>query len=240
MRHFLVQLTVLSSAALLPSAAWATDATPPRNVVNFEAQAMREVPNDLALATLFVEFSDSDPSRLAEKINLALAGGLMQLKQYPTVQSGGTHFATYPLYSTKTNKQEGWRSRGELRVSSKDFAAISKLIGELQKSTGSGPMQLADVRYAVSDEARSKAEEGLIEEGIAQFKRRAGVIQKSMSASNWKMMNMNVNTSGARPQMRAMMMKDSAMMEAAAAPAPMEGGESQLSVSVNGSIQLLD
>lgn len=239
MRQFLVQLTMLSSASVLGGAAWAADVAPPRNIVNFEAQATREVPNDLALATLFVEFSDADPSRLAEKINLALAGGLKQLKQYPTVQSAGTNFATYPLYSAKTNKQEGWRSRGELRVTSKDFAAISKLIGELQKSSGSNSaMQLADVRYAVSDEARSKAEEGLIEEGIAQFKRRAGVIQKSMSASNWKMMSMSVNTSGSRPEMRPMMMKSAAMMDAA--PAPIEGGESRLQVNVNGSIQLAD
>ncbi len=238
MRHLLMRATVLTSAAVFCTTAWAADEVPPRNVVNFEAQATREVANDLALATLFVEFTDGDPARLAEKINLALAGGLKLLKQYPTVQSGGTSFATYPLYSSKTNKQEGWRSRGELRVSSKDFAALSKLIGELQKSSGSSPMQLAEVRYAVSDEARSKAEEGLIEEGIAQFKRRAGVIQKSMSASNWKMMNMSVNTSGSRPEMRPMMMKSAAMMDAA--PAPIEGGESRLQVNVSGSIQLAD
>ncbi|MBM5570845.1 MULTISPECIES: SIMPL domain-containing protein [Deefgea] len=232
MRHFLVLATLLTGTAM------AADVAPPRNIVNFESQATREVPNDLALATLFVEFTDADPARLAEKVNLALAGGLKLLKQYPTVQSGGTSFATYPLYSSKNNKQEGWRSRGELRVSSKDFAALSKLVGELQKSTGTSPMQLAEVRYAVSDEARSKAEEGLIEEGIAQFKRRAGVIQKSMSASNWKMMSMNVNTSGFRPEMRPMMMKSAAMMDAA--PAPIEGGESRLQVNVSGSIQLAD
>lgn len=233
MRRFIVIMTLLAGPV------WAAE-MPPTNLVNFEAQATREVANDLALATLFVEFSDNDPTRLAEKINLALAGGIKQLKQYPSVQSGGTSFATYPLYSSKSNKQEGWRSRGELRVSSKDFAALSKLIGELQKSSGTGSaLQLAEVRYAVSDEMRSKAEESLIEEGIALFKRRAGVIQKSMSANGWKMMNMNVNASGSRPEMRPMMMKSAAMMDAAA-PAPIEGGESRLQVNVNGSIQLLD
>lgn len=234
MRHFLVVVTLLAGSA------WAADAPPPSNVVNFEAQASREIANDLALATLFVEFSDSDPARLAEKVNLALASGIKQLKQYPTVQSGGTSFATYPLYAQKSNKQEGWRSRGELRVSLKDFAALSKLVGELQKSSSSGVgLQLAEVRYAVSDEMRSKAEESLIEEGIALFKRRAGVIQKSMAASGWKMMNMSVNTSGSRPEMRPMMMKSAAMMDSAA-PAPIEGGESRLQVNVNGSIQLAD
>nr|WP_314899822.1 SIMPL domain-containing protein [uncultured Deefgea sp.] len=237
MRHFLVLATLLTSAA------WAADVAPPRNVVNFEAQASREVANDLALATLFVELSDNDPARLAEKINLALAGGVKQLKQYPAVQLGGTSFSTFPLYAPKSNKQEGWRSWGELRVSSKDFAAISKLIGELQKPSASGAaLQLAEVRYAVSDELRSKAEEGLIEEGIAQFKRRAAVIQKSMSASDWKMMSMNVNTSSFRPEMRSMMMKNAVMMDSASAsaPAPIEGGESRLQVNVNGSIQLAD
>ncbi|WP_027468142.1 SIMPL domain-containing protein [Deefgea rivuli] len=232
MRHFLVAVSLVAGSA------WAADVAPPSNVVNFEAQATREVANDLALATLFVEFSDADPARLAEKVNLALAGAIKQLKQYPTVQSGGTSFATYPLYAQKSNKQEGWRSRGELRLSSKDFAALSKLVGELQKSSGSGAgLQLAEVRYAVSDEMRSKAEESLIEEGIALFKRRAGVIQKSMAANGWKMMNMNVNTSGSRPEMRPMMMMKAAMMDSAV-PAPIEGGESRLQVNVSGSIQL--
>lgn len=233
---------ILVLATLLTSAAWAAEVAPPRNVVNFEAQASREVANDLALATLFVEFSDTDPARLSEKINAALGGALKQLKQYPTVQSGGTSFATFPVFAPKSNKQEGWRSRGELRISSKDFAAISKLIAELQKSTGSGVgMQLADVRYAVSDELRSQAEEKLIEEGITQFKRRAGVIQKSMSARDWKMMNMSVNTSSFRPEMRPMMMRSAVAMDAVMpSPAPIDGGESRLQVSVQGSIQLAE
>ena len=223
MRYLLVALSLVAGSV------WSAE-LPPTNVVDFEAQASREVPNDLALATLFIELSEADPARLAEKINVALAAGLKHIKQYPSVQSGGTHFATYPLYSAKNNKQEGWRSRGELKVSSKDFAALSNLVGELQTSSATGSaLQLADVSYTVSDEMRRKTEESLITEGIILFKSRADVIQKGMSASGWKMLNMHVNTSGgARPEMRMMKVSRASAGIMDSAPAPIEGGESRL------------
>ncbi|MCB5195208.1 SIMPL domain-containing protein [Deefgea salmonis] len=223
--------------ALLAGSVWAAE-VPQRNLVNFEAVASREVGNDLATATLFVELSDTNPARLAEKVNLALSDALKALKQYPAVQSAGTTYATYPVYGNKNNKQEGWRSRGELQLTSQDFSALSQLIGDLQGSSG---LQLAGVRYSVSDAAKSKAEALLIEEGITAFKRRATLIQRSMSAKDWKLVNMNINT-GYRPEPRPMMMRSAPVMDAAmaAAPAPIESGESRVQVNVNGSIQLGD
>ena len=62
--------------------------------------------------------------------------------------------------------------------------------------------------------------------------------KKMQRRNKKKMMNMSVNTSGSRPEMRPMMMKSAAMMDAA--PAPIEGGESRLLVNVSGSIQLAE
>ena len=220
----------------LMGSVWAQE-VPQRNMVQFDAVASREVANDLAQASLFVELSDADPSRLADKVNQALAAALKMTKQYPAVQLGASTYNTYPLYSHKSNKQEGWRSRGELRVSSKDFAALSKLIAELQSGKGLA-LQLAEVRYAVSEEQRRTVEDALIEEGLTAFQRRAALIQKGMAAKSWRLVNVNVSTSGARPEPRPMMMK-AAMMDAAA-PAPIEGGESRMQVNISGSIQLAE
>ncbi len=38
---------------------------------------------------------------------------------------------SYPIYDSKDQKITGWRRRAELRLESSDFAALSKLTGEL-------------------------------------------------------------------------------------------------------------
>ena len=42
---------------------------------------------------------------------------------------------SYPIYDTKGQKITGWRERAELRLESADFAALSKLTGELLDAT---------------------------------------------------------------------------------------------------------
>lgn len=208
----------------------------PANLASFDTVASREVANDTAHATLFVELSDADPARLSERINAAIAAGVKLARQSGNMQSISTGYSTYPLYS-KANKPDGWRARGELRLTSRDFAALARMIGELQKISGAVPLQLAEVRYGVSDEARKKAEDELIEEGLRAFRSRAALLQKGLGSKGWKLVNLNVSTQSARaPVMyRAAPIADMAM---SAASAPVEGGESRLSVSIQGRIQL--
>jgi predicted secreted protein len=223
----------------LPCLAWA-DAAPQFNVVNLDASVSRQIDNDMAQATLFVELTDVDSSKLAEKINQTIAAAQKTLKQYPTVQSAGTGYSSYPVYNQKNNLLQSWRSRGELRVSSKDFAALSQLIAQLQQlknpQSNGIALQLADIRYEVSDQSRKLAEDALIEEGIKAFRQRAQIIQRTMGGNAWKTMQMNVQTQSHYPQPRQMLNK--AYMAAEAAPAPVDAGESRLVVNVNGSIQV--
>lgn len=221
----------------LPCLAWA-DAAPQFNVVNLDASVSRQIDNDMAQATLFVELTDVDSSKLAEKINQTITAAQKTLKQYPTVQSAGTGYSSYPVYNPKNNLLQSWRSRGELRVSSKDFTALSQLIAQLQKPQTNGiALQLADIRYEVSDQSRKLAEDALIEEGIKAFRQRAQIIQRTMGGNAWKTMQMNVQTQSHYPQPRPMLNK-AAYMAAEAAPAPVDAGESRLVVNVNGSIQV--
>lgn len=226
---------ILAALLAMPCLALA-DTAPQYNVVNLDASVSRQIDNDMAQATLFVELSDSDSSKLAEKINQTIAAAQKTLKQFPTVQSAGTGYSSYPVYSNKNNQLQAWRSRGELRINSKDFAALSQLIAQLQKPQSNGiALQLADIRYEVSEQSRKAAEDVLIEEGIKAFRARANIIQRSMGGAAWKTMQMNVQTQANYPQPR---MYKAAMMAAEAAPAPVDAGESRLVVNVNGSIQV--
>ncbi|SMC25233.1 Predicted secreted protein [Andreprevotia lacus DSM 23236] len=222
--------------ATLATTAWAE--TLNYNVVNLEANASREVGNDIAYATLFVELTEADPTKLADRVNQPLAQAIKIVKQVPVVQSGGTGYSTYPVYDNKTGKQQGWRGRGELRLSSRDFAALSRVLGQLQSANGGPGLQLADVRYGVSEQQRDQVENELIEESLKAFRQRADLIRKTMAGQSWKVVNINVNT-GPAPQPVPVMQRTfkAAAMAADSAPA-LEGGESRVSVSVNGSVQI--
>jgi predicted secreted protein len=232
---------MIAAVAAVPCLAWA-DAAPQYNVVNLETSVSRQIDNDSAQASLFVELSDADSSKMAEKINQAIAAAQKTVKQYPSVQSAGTSYSSYPVYNNKTNQQQGWRSRGELRINSKDFAALSQLIAQLQKQQTNGvTLQLADIRYEVSEQSRKVAEDALIEEGVKAFRQRASLVQKSMAGASWKTMQMNVQTQADRPSPRPMYKSAMVMAaDAAPAPAPVDAGESRLTVIVNGSIQVAE
>ncbi|WP_410497968.1 SIMPL domain-containing protein [Chitinibacter sp. S2-10] len=228
---------IVAALLVLPCLAWA-DVAPQYNVVNLDASVSRKVDNDTAQATLFVELTDTDASKMAEKINLTIAAALKVLKQYPGVQSAGTAYTSYPVYN-KNNQQQSWRSRGELRLISKDFTALSQLIAQLQKPQNTGiSLQLADIRYEVSEQNRKLVEDALIEEGIKAFRQRAALIQRSMGGAAWKTMQMNVQTQSHQPQPRPLMYKSAMAADSAPAPVPVDAGESQLLVNVNGSIQV--
>ncbi len=171
------------------------------NVVNLEASASKDVSNDLATATLFVELTDSDPSRLADKVNQTLNAAIKLAKQNSSIQTAGTGYATYPVYNSKTNKQEAWRGRGELRLTSRDFPTLSRLLGQLQQPLASGlPLQLAGIRYGVSDEARKQTEDMLIEQSMKAFRQRADLVRQGFEGASWRMVNVNINTSDSGPQ----------------------------------------
>ncbi|SFN33881.1 Predicted secreted protein [Formivibrio citricus] len=227
----------LAVCLLLPLSTFCFAEEPRTNVVNFNTTASREVANDVAYATLFVELSDHDPARLAEQVNRALAAGVKQARESGAMQSVRTAYSTFPVYN-KSQQQEGWRSRGELRLSSKDFPVLSRLIGNLQKPQSGTPLQLAEIRYGVSDLARKKAEDALIEEGVQAFRSRASLLQKSMGGKGWKLLNLNISSNAANPMPYAA--NYSLMKSAPAAPAPVEGGESRVNVTVRGTIQIAE
>lgn len=224
-------ILALSMAFLVPLA-WAEEL--PCNLVSFDAHASRQVDNDTAYATLFVELSDADPARLAERINQTLNAASKKARQGGVLQSLNTGYSTYPLYN-KQNKPDGWRARGELRLVSRDFPALARLIGDLQQ--GQQSLQLADVSYGLSDEARQKVENELIGQGLQVFRERAALVQKSMNSKSWRLVNVSINTQSARPPV-LMRTAKAAEMSMAASLAPIEGGESALSVSIQGRIEL--
>lgn len=204
--------------------------------VEFMTEVAREIPNDQMNATLSIELSDKDASRLAQQIATAMNDAMKKAAAYPTVKSTSGNQNTWPVYGeslTSSSKLERWRGRAEIRLESKDFKAASELIAKLQEK-----MQLNGLSFVVSPETRKKVEEGLTAEAIAAFRARAENIRAAWSAKGYQLVHMNLGAAGG-PMPPPQPMMEMKSMAAEAVPAQdMAGGETRLVVTASGSIEL--
>ena len=206
---------------------------PRYNLVELQAEAQREIPNDLLAATLFVEETNPAPAALAATLNRVVAEALKVARDFPQVKARTGNNATYPVYAPRTTQLQGWRGRAEIRLETRDFAAGSALIGKLQAS-----MQLAGVGFSVSPEARKAAENELIAEAITAFRARAEIVQKAMAGKGFRIERLNISTGQNSPPPRLMMATARTPSEAAMAPPPVEAGASIVTVAVGGAIEV--
>lgn len=198
-------------------------------IVDLSAEASRPAANDQLRATIFAEASGPTPGELSAQVNKLIGEALKTAKAYPAIktQSGGT--STYPIYA-KGGKIEAWRMRSELTLESGDSAALSELLGKLQTTLG-----VANLVLQPSIETRKKVESEAMVDAIAAFKERAKTIADALGM-NYRIKQLAVSTSGRNiaPLLRA----NARAMAADAAPMPVEAGESQVSATVSGQIEV--
>jgi len=198
-------------------------------VVELSSEASRAASNDLAQATVSAEAAGATPGELARQINHSISEALKTAKDYPGVRakSGGT--STYPVYA-KNGKIESWRMRSDISLESGDTAALSELLGKLQASLG-----VSSLNMLPAPETRRKAENEAMLDAITLFKARSKLLAEAMG-KNYSITQLTVSTGGrfAPPVMRAAR----AMSAEAAAPMPVESGESLITVTVSGKIEI--
>jgi predicted secreted protein len=218
---------------LIALSAAAAEPAPRYNTVELQAEAQREVQNDLLNASLFVELNDASPAALADAINKRVNEALRVAKDSKgvTVRSGNNQ--TYPVYA-KSNQLQGWRGRAEIRLESRNFEAASGLIGKLQAG-----MQLGNLNFSVSPEARRAAENELIAEAIGAFKARSEIVRAALAGRGYKLQRLNVASGHSGPPPRPAMARMAAPAQEVAAP-NLEGGVSLVTVTANGAIEVIE
>jgi len=202
-----------------------------RTVVELQAEAQREIPNDTLTAVFYVEASEPQAAQVADTLNRTLNQALAAAKDIKAVKARSGNSQTYPVYD-RSQRLTGWRGRAEMRVDTRDFAAGSALIAKLQSL-----LQLSSMSFSVSPEARRAAENELIPEAVAAFRARADIVKQALAARDYRIRRMAVSSGGA-PAPRPMMMRATAGASADVAAPQLEGGLSQVSVSVSGAIEV--
>ncbi|TAL97663.1 MAG: DUF541 domain-containing protein [Paraburkholderia sp.] len=218
--------------ALAPATALAQTIVqnPPSGVLSLSAQASADVPQDVVNITLFYEQEAADPGSLTSTLNQRADSALQKSKGVAGVTARTGSFSIYPS-TDRDGRISAWRGRTEVQLESHDFAAASKLAGQL-----SSVMQVGNVSFSLSPEAQRAAEQKLTGQAIASFRQQAKSSAEAFGYSGYTIREVNVGRTGVMP--RPMMMMSARADAKAAAPMPLEGGTSTVTVNVSGSVQM--
>ena len=220
---------LLSCLLACMSAVWADDDLH-YNQIRLQSQQTESVSNDTMHVTLNTYAEMQDPAKLAEKINRDMEWALAQAKQVKSVKVSSGSYQTWPI--TRKEVTTGWRGQQDLMLESADTEALSRLAGQLQER-----LQIKSMNFTVSDEKRVAVENRLIDLALNAFKERARIVGDNLKARGYRIVELNVGTSTQRPQMMYQARMATASMEASDAVA-VEGGESDVRITVNGTVEL--
>lgn len=198
--------------------------------INLSAIASDKVENDTLITVLYYQKEGDDLSGLSDEVNKVIGNAIEQSKKTANVIVQTLGYHSSPVYQKE--RLAGWRVRQSIRLESKDITRLNKLIGNLQSK-----LAIENIGYEVSPESRSKVEERLISEAITAFNKRAKLITKDLGRTKYRLVEMNVNTTGG--PIRPMRMRGAPMMaEAAVAPPAIEAGQQKIQVNIQGTIEL--
>lgn len=217
-------LLVLLGCGVLPLSAG--------TLVDLSVEISLPAANDMIRATLYSEASGPNPADLARRVNgeVAEALKLARAREGVKVQSGQQ--ATYPVYSAN-QKVESWRMRSEIVLESKDHGAVSTLIAQLQ----SMHLAVGAISLMPAPETRRVVADQAIVEAVQAFRKRAALVAGELGKS-WKIRQLNISQGSNQPMPFVRQARMSMVAEVASAP--LEAGESQVSASISGQIELAD
>jgi predicted secreted protein len=225
---------VMASSAFAQTVSGPTEAWAPHSgVLSLDAQAVAEVPTDTVTLTLGAEQEGADPGAISASLSRKADDVIAQAKRTAGVQAETGGFNIYPN-TDRNGKISVWRGRAEVRLTSKDFAAASKLAGQLANQ-----MQVQNINFTLSREARTAAEAKLMDQAVNAFREKAQTSTKLFGYSSYTIRDVHVGANNVPPGPRPMMRMAAMAADAAPVPVPIEGGKDQVTVNVSVAVQML-
>jgi predicted secreted protein len=200
--------------------------------VNLASSASVQVAQDLLTLSLSVVREGSDAHTLQSQINAALESALQLARRVAKpgqmeVRSG--QFNLSPRYG-RDGKLSGWQGSAGLILEGRDFARITETAGKLQTLT------VASIHFGLTPQQFQTAQAKAQAQAIAQFRSNAGDVAKGFGFSDYTLGEVHIGAETPAPMVRQRMLASASM--ASDAPIAAEGGTSQVTVTVSGSVQL--
>jgi predicted secreted protein len=186
------------------------------------------VQNDRMQATVRVEAENASAAAAGSDVNARMAKALSRAKSVPAVDAKSAGYSTWQTW--EKGRPSKWKVVQSLQLTSTDFAALATLISRLQDDDG---LLVSGISFSVSPETRRKTEDTLTREAIRSWQQRAATAADALGYASWRAGRVTVTTGDA-----AAVPRPEIMMRAQAAPAgapvAVEGGTTELTVTVTG------
>ncbi len=220
--------TALATMTVLATSAHAAEPPPNVPIVTVSASATTSIANDRMHAWLRAEADNADPVKAAAEVNGRIARAIARIKGAPGVEVKTSGYSSYQV--TEKNQPSRWRVTQSITLEGADFGTMAALVTKLQADD---MLLLSGMSFDVSRDARRKAEDALTDQAIKSWQARAQNAARALGFDAWRTGRINVMTSEPNRPMPMMRMA-AAPMAAAAPPVNVEGGNTEVSVTVSG------
>jgi len=205
----------------------------PADLLTLSASASEQAQQDSVTITLSYEQESKDPDALSAALKQHLDAALQKTQNS---RSDGIHVSTgqsMQFFSSTTNSVSHgttWQGKVQISLESKDFAAASKLAGELAPD-----MQVTNVQYSLSPETRHAAEDKLSRKAIAAFREKAAAAVHALGYRDYTIRQVSI---ASVPQWTPLAASAELPEEGTSTNLPLKGGKSTVTVTVTGSVQM--
>jgi predicted secreted protein len=230
LRSLSFSLLLCLNLAIAPSPLSAQEQPTHYDRITLHSGASTEVQNDTLIAILYAQKEGSEPGSLSDSVNRLISQAINQAKSSEGIKVETLGYQTSPIYHQQ--RLSGWRVRQSLRLESMHSDRLSLLLNKLQSS-----LALESINYAISPAQREKVEESLTLQAIDAFRRRAELVTKQFGRSQYRLVDMAIQTSD-RP-VRPVRMRASMMAAEGGSAAPiLAPGNQTVRIEVTGTIEL--
>jgi predicted secreted protein len=219
---------LVATAACVAATALAQMPPPPSPTVTVTATATATVINDRLQAWLRAEAENASASAAASQVNATIAKALAEAKGYPSIKVATAGYSTQQV-SDKVRAQR-WRVVQTISVDAGDFTSAAALISRLQDDHG---LLLSGMGFSLAEKTRRDAEDSVTQQALKAWQVRAQQAAQGLGFAAWRPGHVTVQMSDAGrvyPMARAQAMASSA----GGAPVAMEGGTTDVTVTVSG------
>jgi predicted secreted protein len=198
----------------------------PQPIVTLSASATSSIANDRMHAYLRAEVDNPDANVASNEVNARMGKALAKAKAVAGIDAATTGYTTYQV--NEPNRPMRWRVTQSLKLDGADFSALAALVTRLQAQDG---LLLSGLNFSVSPAARHAEEDALTQQAIKSWQQRAQAAAQGFGAGGWRTGRVTLQTSDYG---RAPMLRSAGMAATAAAPVAVEGGTTDITVTVNG------
>jgi predicted secreted protein len=221
-------LTTLLLCSLWWSPATAAEDNLNYNLVTLQARAASTVDNDLLAVTMTARAEANTAAEAAATVNETMIRAAALIDEVDGIAYQTMNYQTTPRHQNRAIV--GWSVNQQISLKSRNIEALTALVGTLQKL-----LNVSALQFEVGPERRKEAHDRLITEALSSFSEKARLVASALGAKDFRLVNLSIDEDGAAPLRRDFGMETA--LSHAAAP-EVAAGESRVSVSVRGSIQL--